>query len=260
VLEHAGRAGARVLAAQTTIEQIGPLIFGPVSREEISARIERFRESDSVSARIAAASLEAFAVQREGRTTEALALVDEVRALHHELGQELGVAIAMQIRAEILLDAERFDDAAAAYRDALAKLETLGLDGFRSTTSIMFGEALYGSGHRDAAERAALEGEALGTPDDVINSTYGPALRARIAADRGEHEEAERLARFALEQAYRTDFPFAHANAHESLAHVLRAGGRADEAHGELVRAIDLWQRYGYPVREERARALLVQL
>jgi tetratricopeptide (TPR) repeat protein len=236
VLEHAGRAGARVLTGRTTIEQIGSLLYGPVSRTEIDERVARLRERDSVLARIAVVSLEADLCRRDGRTTEALALADEARTLHHELGQELGVAIAMQMRAETLLDAERFDEAVAEYRAALAKLEALGMDGFRSTTLIKLGEGLYRGGDRAEAERAALEGESLGAPEDVINSTFGPALRARIAADRGEHDEAERLARHALEQAYKTDFPSAHANAHEALAWVLRSAGRDDEARDELTR------------------------
>jgi hypothetical protein len=85
-------------------------------------------------------------------------------------------------------------------------------------------------------------------------------LRARITADRGDTASAERLAREALEYAYRTDFPRAHAVAHETLAHVLRAAGRLDEARVEVQRADELWARYGFASESERTRALLAKL
>ena len=79
-------------------------------------------------------------------------------------------------------------------------------------------------------------------------------------ADRGDHAAAETLAREALEHAYKTDFPGVQANAHEALAHALAAAGRQDAARIELRSAQDLWSRYGYRVRAERVRELLVEL
>ena len=57
---------------------------------------------------------------------------------------------------------------------------------FRSTTMISFGDVLYRLGEIDEAERHAIEGEELGAAEDVINFAWGRALRARIAADRGD--------------------------------------------------------------------------
>jgi hypothetical protein len=101
---------------------------------------------------------------------------------------------------------------------------------FRSTVTISLGGALYAQGKGDEAERLAIEGEELGAAEDVVNFAFGDSLRARIAADRGEHEEAERLARNALRYAYKTDFPDVQATAHAALAHSLAAADRIDEA------------------------------
>jgi tetratricopeptide (TPR) repeat protein len=160
----------------------------------------------------------------------------------------------------VLADAGRFDHSVAAYRDALARLEELGMHSFRSTTLINFGETLYLRGEADEAEKLAIEGEELGASEDVVNFALGRALRARVAADRFEHADAERLAREALENAYKTDFPSVHATAHEALAHAHAASGRIEEARAELEQALELWSRYGFQVDADRVRARLVKL
>jgi len=260
VLEHGRKANARSLVGTVTIQHAGPLFYGPFAVEEIRARLDKVRRNDSVLARVTCLMVESDLAQRDGRFEEALALLEEAEALQGELRSALGVAIAMQNRADVLADAGRLDDAIAAYRDALARLHDLGMESFASTTTINLGELLYRRGDAEAAERLAVEGEEKGAAEDVVNFAYGRSLRARIAADRGRHDEAESLARSALENAYKTDFPAIHAECHEALAHALAAAGRRDDARAELERALELWSRYGHCVRGERAERLLVEL
>jgi class 3 adenylate cyclase/tetratricopeptide (TPR) repeat protein len=260
VLEHGRAAGARALVGHVTIQQVGPLFYGPLLPDEIRARLEQVAQDDSVLARIAVLSVEADLAQRDGRFEEAFRLLDETEALHHELGSELGATIVVQNRAELLRDAGRLDDSVAAYRDALARLDALGMMSFRSTTTINLGETLYLRNDNDEAERLAIEGEELGAIEDVVNFAYGRSVRAHVAADRHQHAQAEQLARSALEYAYKTDFPSAHATAHEALAHALSVAGRRAEARAELERALELWARYGHRVHADRVRGLLVQL
>jgi class 3 adenylate cyclase/tetratricopeptide (TPR) repeat protein len=262
VLEYARRAGARAMVGQVTMQQIGPLSFGPFTIEEIRARLERIAETadDSILARTAVLSLEADLAQREGRFDEALAQLGEAEMLHRQLGSSLGVTITMQMRADALHDAGRLDEAVAEYREGLAQLEALGMTSFMSTTTINLADALYLRGDADEAEQLAIEGEEMGAAEDVVNFAYGRGLRAHICADRGEHAEAERLARDALGHAYETDFPSVHATAHEALGHALAAAGRGADARAEYERALELWLRYGFRVRAKRAQALLVEL
>jgi class 3 adenylate cyclase/tetratricopeptide (TPR) repeat protein len=260
VLEHGRKANARSLVASATIQQTGPLTYGPLTVEEIRGRLEQVKQDDSITARTTVLWVESDLAQRAGRFDETLALLDESEALHRELGSELGVALATQNRAEALLDAGRLEDAVAAYRDALARLDELGMHSFRSTTLINLGEALYLLGEADDAERLAIEGEELGASEDVVNFAAGRGLRARVAADRAEHADAERLARSGLEYAYKTDFPSVHATAHSALAHALAAAGQTTDARTELERAIELWSRHGFQVHAERGRAQLTQL
>jgi class 3 adenylate cyclase/tetratricopeptide (TPR) repeat protein len=260
VLEHARRANARSLVASATIQQAGPLFYGPFTVEEIRARLEQVKQDDSILARNTVLMVEADLARREGRFEEAFALLDETDALDHELGSKLGAALNTQRRARVLADAGHLDESVAAYRDALARLKELGMHSFRSTTLIEFGEALYLRGEADEAERLAVEGEELGASEDVVNFAYGRAMRARVAADRGEHAEAERLARSGLEYAYETDFPSVHAKAHAALAHAFAATGQTTDARSELERTIELWSRYGFQVYADDARAQLAQL
>ena len=260
VLEHGRRANARSLVASATIQQAGWLIYGPFSVEEVRVRLDRIGEDDSVTAHSTVVWVEADLAKRAGRFDEALELLDELMAFNHELGSELGIALATLSRAEVLLEAGRLEDAIAAYQDALGHLDRLEMHSFRSTTLINLGETLYLHGEADEAERLAIEGEELGASEDVVNFASGRGLRARVTADRGQHEKAERLARSGLEYAYKTDFPSVHANAHATLAHALAAAGQTTDARSELERAIELWSRYGFQVRAERARTQLVQL
>jgi tetratricopeptide (TPR) repeat protein len=165
----------------------------------------------------------------------------------------------MQMRGHVLHDAGRLEQAVVAYREALDRLQALGMTSFASTTTINLAETLYALGDVDHAERLAVQGEEMGAAEDVVNFAAGRALRAHISVDRGELAEAERLARSAVEYAERTDFPSVHATAHEALAHAL-VGEAVEEARAEYGRAAELWSRYGYRVRADRARELLVQL
>ena len=260
MLQHARNANARALVGRATIQQIGPLLHGPFTIEEVRTRLESLEADTSMLAQIAVKAVEAELHQREGQLDECLALLADAGRLNTELGVELGALINMQQRADALTTAERFDEAAALFRESIARLDALGMTSFVSTTTINLGEVLYRLGDLAEAERLASRGEELGAAEDVVNFALGRALRARIAADHGDHQAADVLARDALDYAYTTDFPIVHANTHEAYAYVLDSCGRADEARTELERALDLWARYGFQARAKRTRRLLVEL
>jgi tetratricopeptide (TPR) repeat protein len=82
-------------------------------------------------------------------------------------------------------------------------------------------------------------------------------IKARVLARRGEHEEAVRLAREAVELAERTDYLVAHANACLDLAEVLERAARPAEARDALAEALRLCERKQFTVWAERLRARL---
>lgn len=257
VIEHSSHAGAAGLRDNALLMLTGPLGFGPFTTEEVRGRLALIRSSDSLMGRYSDRMTEAHLAGRRGQYEEAIGLAGAAADLAANLGLSLLDTLARWNAATMLRSAGRLDEAAAAYRRAIDRLEELGQASFRSTVILDLGRVVYEQGDPDAAERLAAEGEALGAAEDVINHAYGQSLRARIAADRGDTATAEPLALEALEAAYRTDFPSVHADVHETLAQVLAAAGRRDEALAEWTQALELWERYDYTNEANRVRALV---
>jgi tetratricopeptide (TPR) repeat protein len=86
-------------------------------------------------------------------------------------------------------------------------------------------------------------------PVDHRDDAHGQALRRRasalVASIRGEHDEAERLAREAVAIMGETDAPKLQADAFSDLAEVLTAAGRRQEAIEVWHEALELYERKG---------------
>jgi tetratricopeptide (TPR) repeat protein len=81
----------------------------------------------------------------------------------------------------------------------------------------------------------------------------GPAARARVAAHRGELDEALTLAHHAVELADRTDSLNWRARVWLALAEVLQACGRTEEADAAIKTAIGLYEQKGNVTAAARA-------
>jgi len=81
--------------------------------------------------------------------------------------------------------------------------------------------------------------------------------RAKVLAAQGAGDQAERLAREAVDLAARTDHLEEHADALMTLAEVLRRAGRAAEAAPALREALRLCELKGNTVLAHRAREAL---
>ena len=81
-----------------------------------------------------------------------------------------------------------------------------------------------------------------------------------MLARRGEHAEAERLAREAVAIGEGTDALNWQGDAYADLAEVLLLGGKADEAVAALEQALERYERKGNLVMAGRARARLIAL
>jgi tetratricopeptide (TPR) repeat protein len=121
----------------------------------------------------------------------------------------------------------------------------------------------------DAAETAALfctEAGLWGEAEEWIarsrslrQSDRGrKAVEARLAAHRGDHAEALRLAREALEYSKRSDRLNVRARRWRILAEVQLSAGQTDEADASLARAIELYELKGNVAAAARARSSLV--
>jgi tetratricopeptide (TPR) repeat protein len=207
--------------------------------------------------------IECAMLRREGRFDESLAAWVEGDAALAELGggpagflREVGAAEPAWL-AHARGDLETAETVLRERYDALG---AAGETAFRSTMAIQLGEIAYAKGRVDEAEALAFEGVALGGPDDITNLVLGPALRAKILADRGDTDAALALAEDAVALTQGTDLPDMVAAAWGALGHVRRARGELAESRAAYEQELAVFETCGDVVWAERTRRLLVEL
>ena len=253
--DHASRAGVIDFPAAYLITRYGPLVHGPFTVTNVLDRASLLPPHAHMGD-----VLEGHVALVQGRFDDALALGLESSARLEAMGLPHDFVPPMQFRAEVLHAQGRFEEALAAWQEINELHRAHGDIGFLSTSLVFEAITQLALGELDAAESLALEGEALGGPEDAINYAMGRRVRALVALARGELGPAEELARSALDYGYRTDFAEQRGEAHVALGHVLRAAGRVDEARAEYTKAFELWDGLGWTGKSEPVRQLLVQL
>ncbi len=173
-----------------------------------------------------------------GRFDEAREIANDASARARELGDS-----PEQQLAEIATLAGDRLTAAQHLRRVCDELEAQGNLGFLSTYAPLLGRELCALGQYDEAERLARLGRELGTPDDASAQMLWRQVQALVHAHRGEHAEAERLGREAVEISERTDALNAQGDALCDLAEVLETAGRPTEATEALEQALDRYER-----------------
>jgi tetratricopeptide (TPR) repeat protein len=119
-------------------------------------------------------------------------------------------------------------------------------------------EVLHLQGRDEEALRFTEEVEATAWADIPEQFLWRKA-RAKVLAAQGAGEQAERLAREAVDLAARTDHLEEHADALMTLAEVLRRAGRAAEVTPALREALRLYEQKGNTVLARRAREALAR-
>jgi tetratricopeptide (TPR) repeat protein len=127
----------------------------------------------------------------------------------------------------------------------------------------MQGRELALAGRYEEAERRAARArelnQRLNRQDPLTQSLWRQAT-ALVASHRGEHAEAERLAREALTNILETDCPQYQADAFCDLAEVLEAAGRRDDAIAAWQEALDRYERKEIVPLARRVRERLAAL
>jgi tetratricopeptide (TPR) repeat protein len=118
-------------------------------------------------------------------------------------------------------------------------------------------EALIELGRLEEAARCLDRAEEVAPIYDREAFVMTRALRARLLAEGGTADDAERLAREAVAFADTTDVPDLRGEARLALAEVLARAGK--DARPELERALADYERKGNLVMAERTRARLAE-
>ena len=253
---HARRAGDQGLLVQALTYLWWALLFGPADRATMEHGLAGIHDDEGGPSHTAMATgVRAVLAARAERFGEARSLFEEYFDMLQQLGLDtVREAARAQWSSRLELEADRPAEAVAQLRDARDNLEQLGERAYRSTATACLGNALYAAGQFEEAERMALAAEGESAPEDSINFAMAHGVCARLAADRGDHLDAERLAESAVEYAYRMDMPLARADALCVRAHVLQASGRNTEAMSVMDEALAIYERKGDRAAANHAR------
>jgi Flp pilus assembly protein TadD len=127
-----------------------------------------------------------------------------------------------------------------------------------SSTSANLAALLAHSLHVQGRDREAVAvSDVTPAEDDVSAHVHLSGARARALASVGRLDEAELLARAAVERAEATDFLAMWGDALSDLASVLRRANRVAEARSLLTAALELYRQKQHLVAIDRTEDLL---
>lgn len=189
----------------------------------------------------AALSCQAVLEAMRGRPAAARSMLDGCRTTFEELGLGLQL-LETDVHAGVieLLDGEPAA-AEAPLRAAYEGFDALGAATGTERAAALLARTLLDQGRDDEADELTRISEERGG-EDLKATIAWCGVRAQVLARRGEHGEAERLARRGAQMAAQTDALTDHADARMALAVVLRADGREEEAVSEAQRALELYR------------------
>ena len=175
--------------------------------------------------RVERAALEAMS----GRSFKpARALLAEGAQVIDELGLTVLAAVIAQEAFFVETLGGDVEKAAEILHDSYETLEQMGERSYLSTIAGFLAQALYTQGEYDEAEGLSRASEAAAAANDVVSQVLWRSARAKIKAQRGEIEEAQALAREAVEIVETTDLLNTQGDAFSDLAEVLTVAERLE--------------------------------
>jgi class 3 adenylate cyclase/tetratricopeptide (TPR) repeat protein len=246
-IEHARLAGDVRQEARAVTTYATAALHGPTPVEEAIRRCEEIvgRELGDRQAEglvlCAMSHLEAL----RGELPRARELYPQARALLEDVGDRVVAASTSLDSAAVELLAGDGEAAEAQLRRDYETLESLGEKYILPTVAAMLAEALYTQGQDEEALAFTITAEKLGAPDDVDAQALWRCVRAKVLSRQGRLEEAESLARAAIDLLEQTDALLMQANALSDLGEMLKLAGRDAEARAALEAAAELYVRKG---------------
>jgi tetratricopeptide (TPR) repeat protein len=129
--------------------------------------------------------------------------------------------------------------------------------GHFASVAPLLGEALVAQGRADEAVEPVETAVRWTLADDTDAQISLLRMRSKLAAHRGSSEEAEALARQAIDRASQSDDPNFRGATLVDLAELLELSGRAEERDAALEQALAFYEQKGNVVMAERVRERL---
>jgi class 3 adenylate cyclase/tetratricopeptide (TPR) repeat protein len=262
VAEHAGRAGDRRFETDA-LKALAPSFFwGPTPVSEALPRAEALLESARGKKALEAAVIRPVAglYAMQGRFDQARQLLAQARAIHQELASPVDLQTLAFWTAPLEMLAGEPASAENELRPACEFFQARGEQGLLSTLAAFLADALYEQGRVDEAPHWVQVSRETATSDDHDAQARWRSVEAKLLAKREEFDEAEAVAREAIDVIGRSDELDNQAQMHVSLVEVLRLAGRNEEAIRALDEALVLFERKGNLVMTERLRGLRSEL
>jgi tetratricopeptide (TPR) repeat protein len=255
-LAHARRANDRRDEIEALSWLLIGLFFGATPASEAIRRCDQIRRSA-----VGNTQLEAYAMISRGgldamqnRIDEGRETVARGREMLHDLGAPLVWAAGATVAGSVELMAGNEHAAEDVMQPAYELLEQIGETGYLSTLAAYLAEALYRQSREDESHRYTRISERVAAADDFESQASWRAVRAKLKARQGRAEEAERIARQAVEIARKTDFLDLRGRTLLSLAEVLQLAGQRAPASRIRAEAIGEFERKENLVMAHAAR------
>jgi tetratricopeptide (TPR) repeat protein len=234
------------------------MVFGPTPADESIAALQH-QVDRAKGAKWAFGAFRGMSRLRalQGRFPEARELNARARATFEDLGDRIQIADSLGDAGEIEYRAGNLAEAARLTREAYEAMVATGDRSFASTYAAFHGEVLLELGEDDEALRFGSIARDWSATDDVASQATGRAVQARVLSRRGDHDGAEVLAREAEAITAATDFLPQHGDMLVHLAHVLREGGKAEEAVAAARQAVALYDQKGATFLVDRTQRLI---
>jgi ATP/maltotriose-dependent transcriptional regulator MalT len=261
-MAHARLAGDDQFIARNASSLSSGALLGP-TRVPQAIEICEQMIADGVSDRQAESKILCTLAQlraMNGEFVQARTLYKRARSLLRELGQGLTAAatgidvLQVELLAGDLVSAER--EVKADYEFLARKGETY----IMSTMAALISRVVRDQGRDDEALLYSRIAETTTADDDVDSLALWRSIRGPIIARAGRLDEAEQLARSAVELSLQSDAPQLQADTLSELAAVLKLTGRVDEARQAIDSAIKTYRAKGDIASTARAAAWAANL
>jgi DNA-binding SARP family transcriptional activator len=256
--EHARRSGAGSALPDMLTWIASAVQLGP---EPVTAAIERClsildetKSSPFWQAFVLQPLAQLYAMR--GEFDRSRAVFAECRQVLDQMSETIDSAARVREAEAALLEG----DAARAeemVRESMARLRAMGDTFTLSFSGSVLARAVEAQGRVDEAHDLTLTAERLALQGDILAQVSWRVVRARTLTARGALEDAERIAREAVELAAPTDWLIGQGDAAWTLGEALFAQNRLRDSDRAFRNAFEFYDRKGATVMTDATRALL---
>jgi tetratricopeptide (TPR) repeat protein len=196
----------------------------------------------------------------QGRFDEARRLLSDARAILEELGTWRAVIGSSFFSGPLEMWAGNPDVAESALRESCDALQSIGDRTMLTSLASFLAEALYMQGKLGESEHWTHVSEQAAGPEDLEAQADWRCVRGKILARRGRFDDADAMAREALEIVERTGESDHKGDAYLDFAEICRLAGKTADEQEALRQAFGWYEAKGNLVMADKARTLLAEL